>query len=137
MESAIDARYRQMLFEYYLNNVKDIPLTGGKSKWKFACPFCGYLGKTENKKNHRKAALLWNETQNSWVFTCSKKGSCKCDRHLTFGNFITALNPELGEKYKMERWHSGTTGKGHNCAVPRRITGIGTGHYGVKRGKYP
>ena len=32
----------------------------------------------------------------------------------TFGNFISALNPALGEAYKQDRWHSVTTGKGHN-----------------------
>jgi hypothetical protein len=104
-----------------------VPLTGSRSKWKFACPFCGSLGKTEGKKHHRKAALLWNETQNSWIFTCSKKGSLKCDRNMTFGNFIGALNPWLGEEYKRNRWHSGTVGKGHNCSPPGFISGISTG----------
>jgi hypothetical protein len=43
-----------------------------------------------------------------------------------FSNFISALNPALGEAYKRDRWHSGTTGKGHNCRVPESVVGIST-----------
>ena len=35
------------------------------------------------------------------------------------GNFIAALNPSLGKAYRRDRWHSGTTGKGHNLGTPR------------------
>ena len=45
----------------------------------------------------------------------------------TFSNLISALNPALGEAYRRERWHSGTTGKGHNCSAPRGIRRIGLG----------
>jgi len=129
MESPIDEEYRLKLLEYYLDNAKQVIHCGGGMKWVFKCPFCGSLGSTEGKRTHRKGSLLWNAQQHSWVFSCAKKGSVGCMNSKTFGNLISALNPALGEGYKQDRWHSGTTGKGHNIGAPRSITGISTsGH---------
>lgn len=137
MESPIDERYRLRLFEYYLDNAKEGILRNGSKKWMFICPFCGPLGSTEGKKKHLKGSLLWNIEQHSWIFACAKKGSVQCMNHKNFGNLISALNPALGEAYKQDRWHSGTTGKGHNIDAPRRITGIGTSGHGFTRSKIP
>ena len=126
MESPIDERYRLKLLEYYLDNAKEGVLSNGAKKWEFICPFCGPLGRTEGKRRHLKGSLLWNAKQHSWVFYCVKKGSADCMNSKTLGNLISALNPALGEAYKKDRWHSGTTGKGHNIGAPRSITGIGT-----------
>jgi hypothetical protein len=130
MESLIDERYRLLLLEHYLENAIESRHCDGSSKWQFACPFCSHTGKTEAKKRHRKAALLWNEAQHSWVFYCAKKGRVECMSGKTFSNLISALNPALGEAYRRERWHSGTTGKGHNCSAPQRVVGVpkGTRH---------
>jgi len=117
MESVIDRDYREKLLEFYLKSPVESSVAGSR-KWVFVCPFCGPLGSTEGKRSHRKGALLWNPTQRSWVFYCAKKGSGECKSSMTLGNFISALNPALGEAYKRDRWHSGTTGKGHNCAAP-------------------
>jgi hypothetical protein len=119
MEANIDERYRLLLLEHYLDSAQNDMIKGITPRWKFICPFCGSQGRTEAKKRHRKAALLWNATQHSWVFTCAKKGSVECMNCMTFGNLIRALNPALGEAYKRDRWHSGTTGKGHNCGAPQ------------------
>lgn len=119
MESPIDERYRVLLMKHYLENAKEVPFYDALNKWVFVCPFCGPLGSTTSKKKHRKAALLWNATQHSWVFSCAKKGSVVCTRGMNLGNLISALNPALGEAYKRDRWHSGTTGKGHNCGAPK------------------
>ena len=127
MESPIDQKYRLLLVEHYLNSASDVPAYGGAMKWKFVCPFCGPLGRTEGKRTHKKAALLWNAQQNSWVFSCARKGNVECWNGKTFGNLISALNPALGEAYKKDRWHSGTTGKGHNCGAPKRVVGVSTG----------
>jgi hypothetical protein len=107
-----------MLLEHYLDNALEVKHYDGHSKWQFICPFCGSLARTEAKKKHRKAVLLWNSKQHSWVFYCAKKGRVECMNGKTFGNLISALNPALGEAYKRDRWHSGTTGKGHNCRGP-------------------
>ena len=127
MESPIDQRYRLLLIEHYLDNAKESILKNGHKKWVFVCPFCGSLGRTEAKKRHLKGSLLWNALQHSWVFSCAKKGNIECMWNKTFGNLISALNLALGEAYKRDRWHSGTTGKGHNCGAPKRIVGVTTG----------
>jgi len=124
MESPIDEKYRLLLLEHYLDNAQEVTGPGGSSKWQFVCPFCGPLGRTEAKKKYRKAALLWNTTQHSWVFYCAKKGCLECMGGKTFSNLISALNPALGEAYKRDRWHSSTTGKGHNCSAPQRLVGV-------------
>jgi len=137
MESPIDERYRLKLLEYYLDDAKEGVLSNGAKKWEFICPFCGPLGRTEGKRRHLKGSLLWNAQQHSWVFSCAKKGSVECMNGKTLGNLISALNPALGEAYKQDRWHSGTTGKGHNIRAPRSITGIGTTGHGFTRSNNP
>ena len=88
---------------------------------------CGYV----SKKKQKKGSLLWDARQNSWIFFCAKKGSVECMNSKSFSNLISALNPALGEAYRRDRWHSGTTGKGHNCRAPRGGVGVSTGSYGV------
>ena len=126
-ESSIDERYRLLILSRYLQNVKEVPVASGGSKWVFSCPFCSYLGRTESKRNERKVALLWNDLQNSWVFSCAKKGSPQCSGGgKTLEGFLSALDVELAENYRMERWHSGTTGQGHNCRAPVYLVGVTT-----------
>ena len=119
MESPIDEKYRLQILGSCVKNVQSVPYQG-HTKHTFTCPFCGYLGKTESKRNERKAVLLWNTTQHSWVFSCARKGSPTCFGGMTFPNFLNALAPSLFRAYQQEREHSGTTGRGHNCpAVPK------------------
>ena len=118
-ESPIDERYRLLLLNRYLKNIKEVPVACGGSKWVFCCPFCSTLGRTEGKRNERKGALLWNDLQNSWVYFCAKKGSPLCSGGgMTLERFLSALETDLAEQYRIDRWHSGTTGKGHNCRSP-------------------
>ncbi len=125
-ESRIDEYYRLMLLEHHLENAKEIPFYNGHRKWQFICPFCGSLSSKEYKKKERKGALLWDCRQNSWVFYCAKKGSIECMNSKSFSNFISALNPALGEAYRRDRRHSGTTGKEHNCGAYRGAVGLST-----------
>ena len=130
-ESSIDERYRLLLINQYLKNIKEVPVASGGSKWVFCCPFCSPTGRTEAKRNARKGALLWNDPQNSWVFFCAKKGSPQCSGGgKTLEKLLSALDGDLAEKYISDRWHSGTTGKGHNCRAPEHLVGISTGSYG-------
>jgi hypothetical protein len=32
--------------------------------------------------------------------------------------YLMKVNPDLGKRYQKERYHSGTTGKGHDCPRP-------------------
>ena len=126
-ESPIDQRYRLLLIKQYLKNLKEVPVARGGSKWIFCCPFCSTLGRTEAKRNERKGALLWNDLQNSWVFYCAKKGGPDCSGGgKTLEKFLSALEPELAEQYRKDRWHSGTTGEGHNCRAPVCLVGVTT-----------
>ena len=121
-ESPIDERYRLLLLNQYLKNIKEVPVASGCSKWVFCCPFCSTLGRTEAKRNERKGALLWNDLQNSWVFFCAKKGNPQCSSgEKTLEKFLSALDEDLAEQYRMDRWNSGTTGKGHNSPMPKSI----------------
>jgi hypothetical protein len=133
-ESPIDERYRLRLLECYLDGAVDAPYRGYK-KWMFICPFCGSMSSKEYKKKEKKGSMLWDSRQNSWIFFCAKKGNVECMNGKSFSNLISALNPALGEAYRRERWHSGTTGKGHNCKSPQSIVGITTGSYGSMRSK--
>ena len=124
-ESSIDERYRLLLVNRYLKNIKEVAVATGGSKWIFCCPFCSSLGRTEAKRNERKGGLLWNDLQNSWVFFCAKKGSPDCSGGgKTLEGFLSALEPELAEHYRRDRWNSGTTGKGHNCPSPYGLNGL-------------
>ena len=126
-ESPIDQRYRLFLLNRYLMNIKEVPVATGGSKWVFCCPFCSSLAHTEAKRNERKGALLWNTLQNSWVFYCANKGSVECSGGgMTLEGFLSALDVELAENYRIERWQSGTTGKGHNCRAPVCLVGVTT-----------
>ena len=119
-ESPIDERYRLLLLNRYLKNTKETLVASGGSKWVFCCPFCSPLGRTEAKRNERKGALLWNDLQNSWVFFCARQGSSECSGGgKTLEKFLSALDGDLAEQYRMDRWNSGTTGKGHNCPDPK------------------
>lgn len=133
-ESPIDERYRLRLLEYYLDGAVEVPYRGYR-KWKFICPFCGSMSSKEYKKKEKKGSLLWDARQNSWIFFCAKKGGVECMNSKSFGNLISALNPALGEAYRRERWHSGTTGKGHNCRAPESVVGVSTGSYGSIRSR--
>ena len=115
MESMIDQRYREILFQFYISGA--LESSGGK-KWAFPCPFCSPMARTDAKKKHRKAALLWNAQQHSWVFSCARQGHCECQRSKSFPRLIQSLNQELYQRYRLERYQSGTTGKGHNCPHP-------------------
>ncbi len=133
-ESPIDERYRLMLLEHYFEGAVEVPYRGYK-KWSFICPFCASLSSKDYKKKHKKGSLLWDERQNSWIFFCAKNGSVDCMNGKSFSNLISALNPALGEAYRRDRWHSGTTGWGHNCKAPESVVGVSTGSYGSMRSK--
>ncbi len=136
MESLIDQKYRRIIMDYYLENIQESTDHNGNQKFAFTCPFCGSTGRTEAKKKHRKAALLWNQTQNSWVFYCAKKSKDDCFRSKTLSNFMDALNPALAEAYRRERYFMGSTGKGYNCRAPRRIVGVSTEQSRINTNKH-
>ena len=120
-ESTIDKNYREFILQKYFNN----PVLKGTSqcpKWVSPCPFCSSARKSESKRNEKVAALLWNETQRSWVFTCRRK-ACS-HRTLSFPKLIEHLNAQLFLEYQQERFHAGSTGFQTNCPNPAAITAL-------------
>ena len=60
----------------------------------------------------------------------SNQGAAEKRSGKSLGTLISGLNPELGEKYRMDGWQSGTTGRGHNCRMPKAIRAVGVGRTG-------
>ena len=121
IESTIDKKYREFILQKYFSN----PVLKGTSqcpKWVSPCPFCSSARKSESKRNEKVAALLWNETQRSWVFTCRRK-SC-LHRTLSFPKLIEHLNAQLFLEYQQERFHAGSTGFQTNCPHPAAIAAL-------------
>ena len=110
-ESLIDARYRN---EFFSNSFLLPPACKKAGQaWSFACPLCSSAQKREWKKKKETACLIWNEPQNSWKFLCHR-----CGKTTNFYHFLLLVDPTLAARYQMDRFHSGTTGKGHDCPSP-------------------
>ena len=121
IESIIDKKYREFIFHKYFSN----PVLKGTSqypKWVSPCPFCSSARKSESKRNEKVAALLWNETQRSWVFTCRRKACLH--RTLSFPKLIEHLNAQLFLEYQQDRFHAGSTGFQTNCPHPAAIRAL-------------
>ena len=104
LESSIDKKYREFTLQKYFNN----PVLKGTlqcPKWVSPCPFCSSARKSESKRNEKVAALLWNETQKSWVFTCRRKACLH--RTLSFPKLLERLDAQVFVEYQQERFHAG------------------------------
>ena len=121
LESSIDKNYREFILQRYFSN----PVLKGTPqcpKWVSPCPFCSSARKSESKRNEKVAALLWNETQRSWVFTCRRKACTH--RTLSFPKLLEHLNAQLFLEYQQERFHAGSTGFQTNCPHPTAISAL-------------
>ena len=121
LESSIDKKYREFTLQKYFNNPV-LKGTSNQPKWVSPCPFYSSARKSESKRNEKVAALLWNETQRSWVFTCRRK-ACP-HRTLSFPKLIEHLNAQLFLEYQQDRFHAGSTGFQTNCPHPAAITAV-------------
>ena len=120
-ESIIDKKYREQILQRFFSN----PVLKGTlhcPKWVSPCPFCSSARKSESKRNEKVAALLWNETQKSWVFTCRRKACLH--RTLSFPKLIERLDAQLFLEYQQERFHAGSTGFQTNCPHPAALTAL-------------
>jgi hypothetical protein len=119
MESMIDQRYRLELIEKHLEGFEETP--SKKSSAVFYCPLCQAQRKSA-KYHQKKGAYFWNAQSHSWRFNCFK---CH-PTGLSMYNYLMMVNPKMAMNYQMDRWQSGTTGKGHDCPNPSTfIVGIG------------
>jgi hypothetical protein len=111
MESPIDERYRLTLIARYLQDYEESSVH--KCKAKFFCPLCQGSRKS-GRYYQKKGAYFWHQASNSWRFNC-----VKCHpAGMSMYSYLLKINAKLASEYQMERWHSGTTGKGHDCPNP-------------------
>lgn len=115
-ESNIDKKYRELLFQYSLDNPKQ-SLNTRVLKYEFPCPFCSAHRKN-SKKNSKCSALFWVEPRGCFKFQCLNTGSYECKYPMEFPKFLERLNPVLFREYQKERFHAGTTGGRWNCPSP-------------------
>lgn len=115
-ESNIDKKYRELLFQYSLDNPKQ-SLNTRVLKYEFPCPFCS-AHKKNGKKNSKCSALFWVEPRGCFKFQCLYAGSYECKYPMEFPKFLERLNPALFREYQKERFHAGTTGGRWNCPSP-------------------
>jgi hypothetical protein len=110
-ESPIDNSYRN---EFFSNSFLLQPTCKEAGRvWSFACPLCSSAQKQEWKKRKETACLIWNEQQNSWKFRCHR-----CGKSTNLYHLLLLVDPTLAARYQMDRFHAGTTGKGHDCPSP-------------------
>ena len=113
MESLIDQRFKLALIEKrYLEDYEESATH--KCKAKFFCPLC-QTGRKKGKFYQKKGACFWHPESNSWRFNC-----IKCHpAGMSMYKYLSKVNSKMADAYQMERWHSGTTGKGHDCPNPK------------------
>jgi hypothetical protein len=118
-ESNIDKRYRDLLFQFSLVDIKEAKNTRVQ-KYEFPCPFCSAHRKTSNRKS-RCSALFWKDTRGCFGFQCFNNGSYECKHPMEFPQFLERLNPALFREYQKEKFHEGTTGGRWNCPHPAEV----------------
>ena len=107
-ESNIDKKYRELIFQYSLEDIKESKNTR-VPKFEFLCPFCSADSKG-GKKKARCSALFWVESRGCFRFGCKNNGSYECGFLMEFPGFLERTNPGLFREYQLERFHAGTTG---------------------------
>jgi hypothetical protein len=90
-ESSIDKKYRELIFQYSIENIKESKNTR-VPKYEFPCPFCSADRKDSNKKA-RCSALFWVESRGCFRFGCFNNGSYDCKFQMEFPKFLERLNP--------------------------------------------
>lgn len=115
-ESNIDKKYRNLLFQFSLDDIKESRHTRVQ-KFEFPCPFCSAHRKGF-KKASKCSALFWKESRGCFGFQCFNAGSADCKNLMEFPAFLEKLNPALFRSYQRERFHIGTTGGRWNCESP-------------------
>jgi len=80
--------------------------------YNFRCPICG-----DSKKNPNKArGFIFSTANNTTQFKCY---NCCGTKGITFIKFLEKYDPQLHERYVLERYKAGSTGKGTNCPNPK------------------
>ena len=76
------------------------------------CPFCCLLQDKE-RKIKKRVGMFFPDNKYSYNYNC-----VRCGEKMDFDNFLETFDTKLFNKYQMERFHAGTTGKGHTLRDP-------------------
>ena len=104
MTDFVDAYYVSLLsgrLEKFTRKKNDL--------YNFRCPYCG-----DSQKHRNKARGYFFRIKNDMVFKCHN-----CGVGRTLPNFLKEQAPDLYDEYIMERYKSGTTGKGSYVPKPK------------------
>ena len=81
------------------------------NQYRFFCPYC----QRGEKSNWKRSGYLYPKG-NSYNFKCFREKNC--GKTTNFSNFLEDQDPKLHERYVLDRYKEGTTGKGTNCPNP-------------------
>ncbi len=85
-----------------------------KKGYEIPCPFCCLSQDKERKRKKRVGIFFPDDKKYSYYFHC-----VRCRDSMDFDEFLMRFDSRLFNKYQMERYKSGTTGKGHTLANPK------------------
>ena len=74
----------------------------------FRCPICG-----DSKKPYKARGFIFSKNN------CTNYRCYNCGVKTTFTKFLEFYNPQLHEKYVLERYKAGSTGRGFNTPDPK------------------
>ena len=94
-------------------------VSGGEERekkvgYEVPCPFCCIKHKKEWKRKKRVGMFFYEKNTFSYRFNC-----LRCGAKMLFPEFLQKFDSRLFNKYQMERFHAGTTGKGHTLEHPK------------------
>ena len=78
--------------------------------YNFRCPICGDSKKNPNKKR----GFIFSTPNNCTQYRCYN-----CKTFTTFSKFLESQYPKIHERYVLERYKAGSTGKGTRCPNPK------------------
>ena len=107
MSNFVDVHYVNLLsgrLEKFARKKEDL--------YNFRCPYCG-----DSQKHRNKARGYFFRIKTDMVFKCHN-----CGVGRTLPNFLKDNAPDLHDEYIMERYKSGTTGKGSYVPKPKPIS---------------
>lgn len=91
----------------------------GQIGYEVPCPFCGRYESKPIKQRKRVGAFIPCKNSSYFKYKCKRKKSSECSRCMEFPEFLEKFDSGLFNKYQMERFHAGTTGKGHTLENPK------------------
>ena len=91
----------------------------GQIGYEVPCPFCGRYQDKERKRRKKVGTFIPCKSSSYFKYKCKRGASSECSGIMEFHEFLEKFDSGLFNKYQMERFHAGTTGKGHTLEHPK------------------